>query len=113
MRRYTPRRASKRWLDEDCPAGVLAIFDHPKFADRYTVFYTDAVEVHGEIWVGYRGMSEMPSHPQGVGMYNEMKAYQVSIYRTLNYHRSCKWSSLPEKVKDCVRRDLTPDQGTP
>jgi hypothetical protein len=38
MREYTPRRASRRWLDADCPPGVLAIFDHPNEFERYTVF---------------------------------------------------------------------------
>lgn len=39
---YTPRRQSSRWLDGDCPPHVLAIYDHPAFADRFTVFYRDA-----------------------------------------------------------------------
>jgi len=111
--KYRPRRASKRWLDEDCPAGVLAIFDNPNFADRYTVFYSELILYRDEKWLGYRGMSENPTHPQGVGMYGELQAHQVSSYRSLNHRRSCKWSSLPEKVKDCVRRDLEPDQETP
>lgn len=38
---YRPRRCSSRWLDADCPKGVLCIMDHPAFADRYTIFYAE------------------------------------------------------------------------
>lgn len=109
---YKPRPLSALWLDDDCPAGVLAIYDNPAYADRYTVFYSDLQEYpeRGQTglggWLGYRGMSENPFHPQGVGMYGEMRAYQASEYRRANGHRKCKWSDLPEKVKECVRRDL-------
>lgn len=107
--KYKPRRASKRWLDGDCPEGVLAIFDDPKFADRYTVFYTKPIagETLADMYIGYRAMSENPFHPQGVGLYGEMKAYEVSNYRYRNKHRYAKWSDLPEKVKACVLMDLT------
>lgn len=104
---YKPRRQSKRWLDADCPKGVLAIYDHPKFADRYTVFYAEPLVTHGETWIQYRAMSENPFHPQGVGLYCEMKAYQAAAYRYTARHKACKWSSLPEAVKRCVRQDLT------
>jgi hypothetical protein len=105
---YTPRRASKRWLDGDCPAGVLAIFDHPNAYDRYTVFYKDPVcgSKYSDMHIGYRGMSENPFHPLGFGQAGEMEAHQVADYRYHNKHRAAKWSSLPEAVKKCVRRDL-------
>ena len=45
---YRPRRASKRWLDADCPDGVLAIFDIPNICDQYTVFYTAGVVIPGQ-----------------------------------------------------------------
>ena len=108
-RTYTPRRASKRWLDGDCPKGVLAIFDHPKFADRFTVFYAETATYEGQVWVDYRAMSEAPTHPQGVGLYCQMRAHEVADYRYRNSHRAAKWSSLPEAVQALVRRDLTPD----
>lgn len=44
MKAYKPKCTNKRWLDEDCPKGVLDIFGHPKFYDRYTVLYS---EVYG------------------------------------------------------------------
>ena len=108
MRQYKPRRQSKRWLDEDCPNGVLAIYDDHNFADRYTVFYKEPISgsTYQDMWIGYRSMSENPFHPCGVGLYCEMLAYQVASYRYSARHKAAKWSSLPEKVKQCVIQDL-------
>lgn len=101
---YRPRRCSKRWLDGDCPAEVLAICDSgPQDFDRYTVFYTDTYLVCGATWVSYRGMSEHPSHPQGFGIYGDMEAHRVAAYRYRT--RYVKWSELPPDVQACVRRD--------
>lgn len=109
---YRPRRQSKRWLDADCPQGVLCILDNRgQSADRYTVIYS---EIYGckpgrEYEDGYmmgRGMSEAPSHPQGVGMSFEMRPHEVAAYRYRQKHHYATWSSLPEAVKACVRRDL-------
>ena len=107
-RQYKPRRASVRWLDGDCPPGVLAIFDHPDSFDRYTVFYTEPVvgTTYADMWLGYRGMSTDPTSPQGFGIYGEMEAWQVAAFRYRNKHRRTTWSRLPEKVKAVVRRDL-------
>ena len=107
---YKPRRQSKRWLDGDCPDGVLAIYDNPKFADRYTVFYADPVTgtEYRDMVIGYRGMSEAPTHPQGVGMYGELAATQVAVYRYRNRNRAAKWTSLPDAAKRVVRDDLKP-----
>lgn len=108
MRKYTPRRQSSRWLDSDCPRGVLAIYDNGgATTDRYTVFYAGLIETaeYGA-WVGYRTMSENPSHPQGVGVYGEMRRHEAADYRYRARHQACAWSSLPEAVKACVRRDL-------
>lgn len=108
MRKYTPRRQSKRWLDVDCPRGVLAVYDNGgETADRYTVFYAETIPAPGgAVWIGFRGMSENPSHPQGVGLYDEMRAHEATAYRRAVSHQACTWSSLPEAVKACVRRDL-------
>lgn len=104
---YTPRRQSKKFLDGDCPPGVLAIFDNGgKTFDRYTVFYRDVIPGrYGESWLGYRGMSEYPCDPQGYGIYGEMQAYEVAAYRARVYRHSAKWSSLPPEVQAVVRRD--------
>lgn len=103
--RNKPRRASRRWLDGDCPRGVLAILDHPNFADRYTVFYA---EPYGEdnSYIAGRAMSENPFHPQGVGLTIEQRAWEVAAYRYRNKHRYAKWSTLPEACKRLVRQDL-------
>lgn len=108
-RNYKPRRQSKRWLDSDCPAGVLAIFDHPQFGDRYTVFYAEPIagNTYADMWLGYRAMSETPASAQGIGIYGEMRAHELAAYRFANGHRKAKWSSLPEDVKRLVRRDTT------
>jgi hypothetical protein len=105
-----PRRCSKRWLDGDCPDGVLCIFDFKQPGERYDVIYT---EVYGEgedarMWG--RGMSASPFHPQGIGMSFELKPYEVAVYRYKNKHRYAKWSTLPEDVKRCVLQDLAPEQ---
>lgn len=106
-RTYTPRRQSKRWLDGDCPNGVLAILDAGKTQfDRWTVIYREPIcgTTYADMWFGYRGMSDNPTHPQGVGMYGELEAHQAAALRYRQ--RSAKWSALPDAVKRCVRRDL-------
>jgi len=104
---YRPRTQSKKFLDGDCPDGVLAIYDNGgKTWDRYTVFYkpTEPVD-YAYGWIGYRGMSEDPYAPNGFGIYAEMKAHEVAAYRNRVYRDSAKWSSLPEQVKKSVRQD--------
>jgi len=105
--KYTPRTQSKKFLDGDCPSGVLAIYDNGGTSfDRYTVFYKPSEPVdYGYGWISYRGMSESPASAQGFGIYGEMKAYEAAAYRNRVYRESAKWSSLPDAVKDCVRRD--------
>jgi hypothetical protein len=52
-------------------------------------------------------MSENPFHPQGVGIYGEFRAYEAAAYRYHCKHQYARWSDPPEKVKQCVRQDLT------
>lgn len=107
MNAYNPRRASARFLDGDCPAGVLAIFDNPESFDRYTVIYAEPVTNHrGDVWLWYRGMSTDPTHPQGFGVAGEMTRWEMATYRRRNYRRSCRWSELPAAVQAVVRRDV-------
>jgi hypothetical protein len=109
---YRPRRASSRWLDGDCPKGVLAIYDNGGMdkrngsGDRYTVFYAEPIPGPNGWWIGYRGMSERPSAPYGIGIYGELEAHKVAAYRYRSSHQACKWTSLPAEVQDVVRRDL-------
>lgn len=104
---YRPRTQSKKFLDTDCPSGVLAIYDNGgQTQDRYTVFYKGVeVDHRNRPWIGFRGMSESPTSPHGFGIYEEMEAYQVAQFRSSSYRQSAKWSDLPEEVKACVRRD--------
>ncbi len=106
---YKPRTQSKKFLDGDCPSGVLAIYDNGGATfDRYTVFYKPLVPInYHDGWIGYRGMSEDPYAPNGFGIYSEMKAWEVAEYRRRVYRHSCKWSDLPEQVKKSVRNDCS------
>lgn len=108
---YTPRRQSNRWLDGDCPKEVLAVMDNKgKTFDRYTVFYVPTKAMreeypHRGMWIGFRGMSERPSSPNGFGIYDQMEAYKVAEYRYRAKRDYATWSSLPKEVQDVVRRD--------
>lgn len=104
---YRPRTQSKKFLDGDCPSGVLAIYDNGgKTFDRYTVYYKPVVDWGtGSTWIDYRAMSEDPCSPQGFGIYSQDPAHQVAAYRSSIYRQSAKWSELPEAVKELVRRD--------
>lgn len=109
IRSYKPRRQSARWLDGDCPKGVLAIYDDPRSADRFTIFYVpDNPRGLGD-WIDYRAASVDPFAPHGIGIYGQMRAYEVAQYRYAVRHRAAKWSSLPDDVQRLVHRDLTPD----
>jgi hypothetical protein len=104
---YSPRRQTARWLDGDCPQGVLCILDAgPSVNDRWTVVYADPVRAgsFAQTVLGYRGMCDTPFAPHGVGMYGELDAYQVAALR--RRQRSAKWSALPEDCKRAVRNDL-------
>lgn len=105
-RSYTPRRQSRRWLDGDCPREVLALYDDPRFADRYTVIYADLLDGPSGPYLWGRGMSGAPSHPQGIGMSFEQSAGAIAAYRYRERNRACRWSSLPEPVKACIRQDV-------
>lgn len=107
MRPYKPRRASSRWLDDDCPSGVLAIFDDPREHERYTIFYVEPVtgEDYATMYLQYLGSAV---DPQGCSGHGEMAAHEVAAYRYRNSHRAATWSSLPDAVKRIVRGDLAP-----
>lgn len=106
---YTPRRCSSRWLDGDCPDGVLAIIDHGEKmpSERFDVFYCD-VETHWQGapaggWLTYFCIGE-----NGAGYHGEMATYEVAAYRYRMKHRYARWSTLPGAVKRAVRADLAP-----
>ena len=110
MRTYTPRRQSARWLDGDCPRGVLAIYDNGGLSkrngsfDRYTVFYAEVTRDDRDVWVDALFTSENPGH---FGGHDQMRAHDVAAYRYRVRHQAARWTDLPEAVRDVVRRDLS------
>jgi len=112
MTNYRPRRQSSRWLDGDCPAGVLALYDDKRFGDRYTVLYAEVLDSSRGPYLWGRGMSERPSDPQGIGVSFDIPAHRAREYRYAARNRATRWSDLPATVKDCIRADLAfNDQG--
>lgn len=105
MKYYTPRRSGKRWR-EGCPDFVLDVFDHPDSADRYTVILTGPNNIvpntYTKTSVPYLAMSERPEHPQSIGLWCEMSAYDMARYRYSQGHRRIKWLDLPEAVRKHV-----------
>lgn len=104
-RKYTPRKAGKRWLEE-APSYVLDCFDNKgQTADRYTVIFgkefmeTDA---RGD-WIALLDMSPEPTHPQGVGVSASYLAHEIAAFRYRSGHHRVKWADLPDAVKRCVR----------
>lgn len=95
---YKPRRCSTRWLDGDCPKGVLAILDHPDSIDRYTIIFADVSEYAGEKWMGYLATNESLSFSG----FEQMRAHEVAAYRYRNKHRYIRWTDLPEPVRQEV-----------
>ena len=114
-RQYRPRRARSRWL-EGAPPEVLDVFDAgDKYADRYTVFFggsllalpdDGAAAGRGNVIIPYLGMSGNPSSPQGVGVWGELRAYEVADYRYKHGRERIRWADLPDAVKECVIRSI-------
>lgn len=98
------RKMPKRYLD-GAPADVADIFDHPNYADRYTVFLREIHKGPRVDAIFYRAMSENPFHPQGIGLSGELSPRELSQYRDANRRRRIAWADLPEKVQQCVRQD--------
>lgn len=110
MRKYSPRRQSARWLNGDCPRGVLAIYDNGGMSkrngsvDRYTVFYAETDTDHrGDVWVSCLCTSEDPG---SFGGHDTMRAHQVAAYRYRVRGQAARWTDLPDAVKRTVRADL-------
>jgi hypothetical protein len=101
---YSPRRQSKRWLDGDVPREVLAIYkDNREPAEPYTVFYAalQRPEDGRGSDITYIGLSESGRYSHG-----SLPAYQAADFRYRNAHRACKWTDLPEAVRNTVMKDL-------
>lgn len=124
--RYTPRRASKRWL-EGAPPYVLDVLDNKgASADRYTVLFgRPFVYVlkpdgstspdpgrYGDTWIQYLDMSDAPTHPQGVSLWGEMSAHQAAGYRYRCKHQRVRWLDLPEHIRRHVAARAADDDET-
>ncbi len=110
-RHYTPRRAGARWREE-APAYILDCFDDQKSGERYTIFFA-APFVSGETYanarIPYLGMSDAPTHPQGISMWGELDAYQASAYRYSNGRHRVRWLDLPEHIRAHIIARATHD----
>lgn len=103
---YTPRRAGKRWR-ENAPDYILDCFDNRgTTADRYIVMFTgDTLITDGTCagtYIAYLGMSDAPTHPQGVSMWGEMSAYAAAGFRYDYGHNRVRWLDLPEHIRQHV-----------
>lgn len=100
-RKYTPRRAGKRW-QESAPAYVLDCFDDKGDGDRYTVFFTGEFLITDGTFKGthvpYLGMSEH----LGISQWGELDAYQCANYRYAKKHRRVRWLDLPDQIRKHV-----------
>ncbi|MFZ3014378.1 MAG: hypothetical protein WA045_11800 [Nitrospira sp.] len=96
--KYRPRRAGKRW-QEGAPEYVLDVFDHPKFADRYTVLFGGSMldpQLTKDRKVYCLGLSDDPTSPNGFSMWGECPAsWRPS-------HRRIRWLDLPQHIRDHV-----------
>lgn len=104
---YTPRRAGKkRWL-EGAPEYVLDVLDSKGPGERYTVLFAGSLLIResaagnrrGRVIVPFLGMSDAPSHPQGVSMWGEMDARDAAAYRYRCGKERIRWLDLPEHIR--------------
>ena len=117
---YRPRRFSKRW-SEGAPAYVLDCFDDKGDGERYTVMFGGAFIFHvdkdhkivtgpdtlANTHVQFLGMSDAPSHPQGISMWGEMPAHQAAAYRYRVKHQRVRWLDLPLHIRGHVMARAT------
>lgn len=111
MRNYSPRRASKRWLN-GAPDYILDCFYHPQFADCYTVFFGKRFAFHrardGSTAEGCGDYANTyltgigTSETGGVSGGFEMEAYEVANYRYRNKHRRIRWQDMPKVTRRLV-----------
>ena len=108
-RTYTPRRASKtRWL-QNAPDFVLDVFDHPTFADRFTIILTGKGVLTTDGTYAGTYLPYLTSDNSGGTCFGEFKAHECTQYRYAQKHRRISWDNLPEAVKKAVIRRVTED----
>ena len=102
-RKYTPRRASKRWL-EGAPSYILDVIwerGPNATADCITVLLTgdELIRPEGSLEytdcrVPYIGLDVC-----GRGCWGELSAYEAAGFRYRRKHHRATWASLPEIVR--------------
>lgn len=114
IKEYTPRRASlSRWL-QGAPPYILDVLDNKgATCDRYTVIFTKEMSSqtgsYADTWIAYLGMSGAPTHPQGVSIWGEFKAYECAQYRSRCHKHRIRWNDLPENIREHVIARATSD----
>lgn len=114
MRKYRPRRATAKWLT-NAPDCVLAVYDTPKYYDRYDVILGEEfmhTDDDGKTWILGFTLSE-----HGAWSMYSVPATDVQAFRNKFYHRMMRWDGLPERAKETVkerivelRKELTSDE---
>lgn len=93
---FTPRRATKGWL-EGAPEFILDCFDNGgKTADRYTILLGGTLlepRLRSDRKVYFLGLSDDPSHPLGISMWGEVS----SSWRP--FKQRVRWLDLPEHIR--------------
>jgi hypothetical protein len=119
-RKYSPRRAGKRWL-EGAPSYVLDCFDHPAFADRFTIWFDGSQAFHVKRdearTIGQGPDQYHNTYLTGLGTSEngctsgalEQEAHQVAAYRYANGKRRVRWLDLPEATRNFVTRFVEQD----
>lgn len=108
-RKYSPRRASKKWL-EGAPPYILDCFDHPQYADRFTIWFAGSQAYHLKK-DGGTGQGPDQCHNTvltGLGTSEhggtsgalEYRAHDVAQFRYRNSHRRVRWLDLPEATRN-------------
>ena len=99
---WQPRRATK--FLADAPDEILAVYDHPKHMDRYTVIYrTVERNDRGNAWVIYAAIG---SDPNAFFQHDELDRFSLDNFRSRSRKNQIHWNDLPDVVKNAVMRDL-------
>ena len=97
------------------PGGIpryVRIYDEPSTFDRYTVLFTGRYPGRPKGKVEYIGMSENPTHPQGIGQHGEADAqvdstngWPPAIGRKCHLGKRIAFTDLPKECQDVVLND--------
>ena len=93
-----PRRHLKTVAD--APVYVASVYDHPNFADRYTIVFTGpGFEFTRDRHAHSLGLSYACDSPMGISMWGEVDMAWCSEQS----RRRIPWAELPEHVRRHVR----------